>query len=307
MKHLILDTNGLIVKKRENCFLIVSKKEKPRKISPHTIKSIIILADIYLSTASVHLANNHQIPLYYGDKFGNVHATLRSKQYKGRTDLRMNQVLWCKSDKATVWALHMINLKVRGQAQLLIKYNIIFEITEIGEGMTESGVRVKEAMMGKQYWTLYRTLLPKGWIMKSRNIRPAEDHVNAWINYFYGFMYTLVEQAIWANGLDPYFYVFHSNHYQNPALVYDMIEPFRPLVDYFVLNSIIIGDIDSGMIQLTAQGKFRITRTAKGIVIPKYLAYLKTHVTIDDYRTSIYKHVYRGAYNLRQIINTEEK
>jgi CRISPR-associated protein Cas1 len=51
------------------------------------------------------------------------------------------------------------------------------------------------------------------------------------LNYAYGVLYSLVDRACICAGLDPFLGFVHTDNYNKPSLVFDMIEPFRILAD----------------------------------------------------------------------------
>ena len=61
--------------------------------------------------------------------------------------------------------------------------------------------------------------------------------MNAMLNYGYGMAISQVRAEIIAHGLDPSIGIAHSNVRDNPVpLVYDLVEPLRPLVDRKILD-----------------------------------------------------------------------
>lgn len=66
-----------------------------------------------------------------------------------------------------------------------------------------------------------------------RTFRPsdASDVINGLLNYGFGILYAEVAKQLNALGLDCHVGFYHRNHTSHLALVYDMVEPFRHLVD----------------------------------------------------------------------------
>lgn len=72
---------------------------------------------------------------------------------------------------------------------------------------------------------------------EKRTRRPPKNAVNALL----GFMYALLKSDVWGAtataGLDPYLGLYHQPRAYTPALVLDLMEPFRPvLADAAVLS-----------------------------------------------------------------------
>ena len=66
--------------------------------------------------------------------------------------------------------------------------------------------------------------------------RHAGDIVNSLLNYGYTVLAGEITKFVNGLGLDAYFGFYHKNHTSFQALVYDLIEPFRPLVEYAVFK-----------------------------------------------------------------------
>lgn len=71
-----------------------------------------------------------------------------------------------------------------------------------------------------------------------RNFRPsnASDVINGLLNYGFSILYAEIAKQLNALGLDCFVGFYHRNHESHLALVYDMIEPFRHLVDRSVFE-----------------------------------------------------------------------
>ncbi len=71
--------------------------------------------------------------------------------------------------------------------------------------------------------------------LKYRN-RYATHPVNAMLNNAYGVLHAHVRQHVIAAGLDPLIGYLHGNYRDKAALVYDLMEPLRPIADRGVLE-----------------------------------------------------------------------
>jgi CRISPR-associated endonuclease Cas1 len=70
---------------------------------------------------------------------------------------------------------------------------------------------------------------------KGRN-RFASHPVNAMLNYAYAVLEAQVRMQIIAEGYDPNIGYLHTSNPDRPALVFDLMEPLRPMVDRAVLQ-----------------------------------------------------------------------
>ena len=90
---------------------------------------------------------------------------------------------------------------------------------------------------------LKRTPIPESWreigprVMGWRdNSRNARHPLNAMLNYGYGMLAGQVRIQAVAAGLDPSIGIMHGNKNNRIPLVYDLMEPLRPVVDCQILK-----------------------------------------------------------------------
>jgi CRISP-associated protein Cas1 len=74
-----------------------------------------------------------------------------------------------------------------------------------------------------------------------------EDTPNAQLNYGYAILRSVVARALVSTGLLPSFGIFHRNKYNAFCLADDMMEPYRPYVDWVVLHLNGIEDNEDGL------------------------------------------------------------
>lgn len=66
--------------------------------------------------------------------------------------------------------------------------------------------------------------------------RGAEDSFNSALNYGYSIILSLINREVVANGYLTQLGLFHDNMFNQFNLSCDLMEPFRPLIDYIVLK-----------------------------------------------------------------------
>lgn len=99
-----------------------------------------------------------------------------------------------------------------------------------------------ESDIAKLYYPTFSLLVNPELKFNSRNnvrhFRPkdASDVINGLLNYGFSILYSEVAKQLNALGLDCFVGFYHRNHDSHLALVYDMIEPFRHLIDRSVFE-----------------------------------------------------------------------
>ncbi|MCU7786936.1 CRISPR-associated endonuclease Cas1 [Pyrobaculum sp. 3827-6] len=99
-------------------------------------------------------------------------------------------------------------------------------------------VRQMEAAGARIYWRAYKTLVPPhlGFKKRLKRYDPGPvDPVNAALNLGYGLLKKECWRALHLAGLNPHIGYLHKPRRAQPALVYDLVEEFRPAVDKAVL------------------------------------------------------------------------
>jgi CRISP-associated protein Cas1 len=93
---------------------------------------------------------------------------------------------------------------------------------------------------------------------KSRRNQYATHPVNAMLNYAYAVLENNVCTQVVAAGLDPTIGYFHGSFRGKHGLVYDLMEPLRPVVDCGVLKSVQEHVFEPGDFTLTREGVCRL-------------------------------------------------
>ncbi len=74
-----------------------------------------------------------------------------------------------------------------------------------------------------------------------------EDTPNAQLNYGYAILRSVVARALVSSGMLPSFGIFHRNKYNAFCLADDIMEPYRPFVDWIVLHLEGINENEDGL------------------------------------------------------------
>ena len=167
---------------------------------------------------------------------------------------------------------------VKAKIQSQIRFLELTKNPDIKEGirfLKESLIQIKEnplaneAQLGRRYFLEFSKLIPEKYEFTSRNqsqIRNsknnATDVINALLNYGYCVLAGEISKFVNGVGLDAYFGFYHKKHTGFQPLVYDLIEPFRWLVDYSVWKIATSYDI--------APSKKQYASTKEGKVVMSY-------------------------------------
>jgi CRISPR-associated protein Cas1 len=90
----------------------------------------------------------------------------------------------------------------------------------------------KEAICAKLFWNILSTTLGEDDFVRDR----AKGGLNHLLNYGYAVLLSSTLQKLFGVGLDPTFGISHATRERSTPLAYDIMEPFRPIVDWRVLQ-----------------------------------------------------------------------
>jgi len=107
--------------------------------------------------------------------------------------------------------------------------------------------------------------VPDNWLEVSprtmtwrKGIQNARHPINAMLNYGYGVMKGIVQGQIIAAGLNPAIGIMHSGSENKAPLVYDLIEPLRPIVDRKILEFVLAHTFMPGDFTINSKGGCRL-------------------------------------------------
>jgi CRISPR-associated protein Cas1 len=123
-----------------------------------------------------------------------------------------------------LWKI-IIQTKIRFQQEVLdkagVKETALLEMSKrVRSGDTDN----LEAQAARRYWPL---LFGKDFTRNSE-----ASGINSFLNYGYAIIRSGVARAVMAAGMHPTFGIFHRNRLNPMCLVDDLMEPYRPIVDW---------------------------------------------------------------------------
>lgn len=275
--QLYLDSFGAHLSVRNGMFAVRTKNGSERRFAVRTVGAILLTKGTAMTADAVFLAAENNIAVLLID--ANTHfplAQLSSIRSGSIARIRKNQALFARSAAGHAWAARQVAAKIAGQRALLGR---LCE-TAAPEGFADF-VRVATLVLTPLQLGLEKWTPPAHWDADAREAaagqlrgqegtaarvyfqqvgryvagrlyepfpgrqpRPAQDPLNALLNYLYGMLYTTVHLALLKSGIDPFMGVLHADRYGDaPTLVFDAIEPWRPLADEVALSMAAAGEV----------------------------------------------------------------
>lgn len=241
---------------------------QPRRIPYDSI--IIEGHNGYVSLQALHWLSRNDIPVFVMNYDGAIISSILPP-IPVKADLRAAQFEAANDSKKKFSIAHtLVEAKFARSFQVLEwldeRYNIQPEIEAVkreAKALPRASTIVKlrsiEAHVARKYWAAFRKCLPEplsfqGRITNTHNYNAA-DPVNLALNYGYGFLQCEVRMAINAVGLELGVGFLHegADYQTKQALVFDLMEPFRFLVDLAVIQAFETGKLDAHSFYFTEQ------------------------------------------------------
>ncbi|MCS6267042.1 MAG: type II CRISPR-associated endonuclease Cas1 [Vampirovibrio sp.] len=194
-----------------------------------SITGVAITHLVEANAAILHCNKKHQpvawtLPTFQSKRYTLIHAQLQL------TDAT-RQALWHR----------IVQCKVYNQIEVLKRLGLDAGAAELQAIMERP--QLDEANAARCYWKHFYGSLAHLNVTK-RHKQGAEDVVNARLNYGYAILKTLIHRACLISGLMPFLGLHHQVSYKGQPLVYDVVEPYRPYVDYALWHHVIQASVE---------------------------------------------------------------
>ena len=249
-----LKDNQILLKDGRNPFSEEQDKES-WFVSKIPYDKIIISGKGYISTEAIKLLSEKNINVILTDTYGNIISNMNNvmSSYTATT-YRIGQYdTFRDPEKVMYLQKQMLRSKLQSQIDFFISLKReelsrgIEQLREYKESISGHIEKRKlltiEAGCGHIYFGNYAKLINPVYGFVSRHgsglmmsNRSASDVINALLNYGYAVLSGEIAKFANGLGLDPYFGFYHKMRNSFQSLIYDLIEPYRFLVDYSVFK-----------------------------------------------------------------------
>ena len=239
----VVETPGTRLSFDQGILIVENQQEQKITEIPFLhITSLHIHPKVRISTDVMLYCIQSGIPIFLEDNI-QTKGLIWSPNYGSISIIRKKQTLL--SFSSLKWTIIKKAISRKNQERiahirrLTRKQEILSKIEQIKtfdqklqQAQTPETIRSAEALAGKTFFEIYAMILPKNFNFQTRNYPNAKDPVNILLNYGYGVLYNEVTKSLIQSGLDPYIGFFHRDQYNRPAFTYDMVEPYRPWIEF---------------------------------------------------------------------------
>lgn len=149
-------------------------------------------------------------------------------QYHHNSKRVINQSNWTNSQKAESWR-EIVGQKMSNQIKAAKLLGVTPErlelMNDLKQGLTSGDTTNREGHLAKVY---FDSLYGKSFT------RDDDVFINAAMNFGYSILRSCMARIIAASGLVTMLGIFHKNEFNSFNLADDLMEPYRPLMDYWI-------------------------------------------------------------------------
>jgi CRISPR-associated protein Cas1 len=246
---IFLDDCGSFLGRGKGCLIVRDRKGKVEEypLFENEIGEVQIRIGNSVSSGALATCAFWGIDTLILTQRGNPVAVLKSLEDDSHVETRICQYEALKNGKGMDAAKQIVLAKIEGQNRILRKYGFrqhdMMQIKDRIAGVESVELKVIrnrlltiEGHATEKYFNQVFQLLPTAIGIEKRRTFKAYDGINNTLNLAYAVLKWKVHRAIIRAKLEPYLGFLHSEQFGKPSLVCDLMEPYRYLIDDFVIQ-----------------------------------------------------------------------
>jgi CRISPR-associated protein Cas1 len=262
LNTLYLQEQGSVLRKDGERFSIEKEGCQINEVIVRRIEQILVFGNVLLTTPSMQYCLRNNIPVTFlsqhGSYFGRLEATtadnaaterfqyLRSLDEPFSLGIARNIVTakirnsrtMIQKRRAAAWESNG-ELKERFDENLQVM-STLAEHARSGDNM--EAIRGFEGKAAALYFELFGLLFKKELPFYTDNFlrvrQPPTDPVNSLLSFGYSLLHANIFSLVRMKGMNPYIGFLHAEDKGNPALINDLLEEFRTIIDSLTLYTL---------------------------------------------------------------------
>ncbi|WP_416353196.1 type II CRISPR-associated endonuclease Cas1 [Agrilactobacillus fermenti] len=255
--------------------LIVQTRDGINQIPIEDIDLVLIETTQAVITAALvsQLAENQVKVLFTNGSGQPICETVGYYPNNRTRELILKQCHWDNARIKTIWT-KIVESKIKLQiAVLKMQDEDVTPIAAVLDQLEIDDPTNQEAVAARKYFPI---------LFADKFSRRDGSAINAALNYGYAILLSCIDREIAANGYLTFIGIHHHSNENQFNLGSDLMEPFRPIVDWWVVNqkfNELTPDIKYGLVRLlnleiSFNGKHMLLRNALTEHVRNCLAYL---------------------------------
>lgn len=234
--------------KNDNLIITDVNNKTKLQLSCYKIFSMFIVGGFTLTSGIIEKSKKFGFSIVFLTSSFKVYSCI-NYEMEGNTLLRKKQYT---TNRGNEIGKQLIINKIENQKEMLIKLrdktiksgidNLNEQIQKLKKNnYNDYEIMGIEGVAAKVYFNR----LYKKYNWKGRQPRVKRDEINLLLDIGYTILFNYIEAILNIYGFDVYKGNLHKEFYKRKSLVCDIIEPFRPIVDYKIKNMLNLNQIET--------------------------------------------------------------
>jgi len=256
---LYVQEQGAKIGKSRKVLTVKKKGEEIGRARLKDVSQVVLLGNVFISAQALHLLCEAGVPVVHLSTGHWFYGVTRGITLRNAFDREAQFAAAADADRCLEFARQVVAAKGANQRTLLGRNSspkpddvLTAMSTLIGKvehaSSQEELLGFEGGIAAHYFGSFDRALKPRDfpseWDFDGRNRRPPQDPVNALLSFGYAILAKECSVALLAEGLDPWWGLFHQPRHGRPALALDLMEEFRPLVT----DSAVLTAVNTGMV-----------------------------------------------------------
>ncbi|ACD90008.1 CRISPR-associated protein Cas1 [Chlorobium limicola DSM 245] len=262
LNTLYLQEQGSLMRKDGERFSIEKDGAVINEVIVRRIEQVVVFGNIALTTPVMQYCMQNEIPVTFLSQHGKYFGRLESTMADNAEMQRYHFLRSIDEPFALETARSIVSAKIGNsrtmirrrksvmqdcdgtlQSKMTCNLDIMADLLLKAETSTDIDVlRGLEGKASALYFECYGMFFSKNLPFHTASFlrvrRPPTDPVNSLLSFGYSLLHTNVFSMVQMSGLNPYIGFLHAERKGNPALVNDLVEEFRTVIDSLVLYTI---------------------------------------------------------------------
>ncbi len=276
-RTLYLTEHSTYLHVQDSQIVIRRGSEELRRIPLRSVDRVLVMAGAAMSSGLLSALVSRQIPMQIFVGRGKAYGSLVSGGLPNPLRLRAQYDLCSAGARRLVLGRQVIASKLAAMLRRLRPVKAAQEqrlkIEQLQAAVAAAkdfdALRGGEGMSSRIYYEGFalRIRVPE-FAFKERSRKPPKDPINSLLSFSYSLLFSEMLTALLVCGLDPHPGLVHELRPQHPALVSDLIEPYRILVaDTFVLTLVNTQQVSAaGFASQADKGIYMTQETRKDVL-----------------------------------------
>ncbi len=276
---------GLSLRVSEGMIVVKRRDETLRELAMHRVDRVMVLANVSFSSAFMAGCIDAHVPVLFYVGKGAAYGTLVSGATPNPLRLRAQYDLLREPARRLSLARQVVEAKLRAMSRRLTGLDGAADLRErVARAMLAlvaapdvEALRGVEGEATRAYFEGFARRVKKPeFAFTVRTKRPPRDAINSLLSFAYSMLFSEMQTALLAHGLDPHAGVLHELARDHPALASDVMEPYRALIgDSFVLTLVNGGVVHAKGFERQSDGAVYMTNETRREVIRAFEAYMR--------------------------------